>query len=110
MRADRPAGQGSTVPRLRLVPTVVGPPCRAPGRRPDAARRDPGADHCDLVLQVDHAFRRWLIATAKLGFGIDDYVARTRRSALVRIGRAHLQAHALHAAQGRDPPRLAQNL
>jgi len=32
----------------------------------------------DMVLQVDHAFRRWLIGTAKLGFGIDDYVALAR--------------------------------
>jgi hypothetical protein len=32
----------------------------------------------DLGLQIDHAFRRWLIATAKLGFGIDDYVGLAR--------------------------------
>jgi hypothetical protein len=32
----------------------------------------------DLVLQVDHTFRRWLIGTAKLGFGIDDYVGLDR--------------------------------
>jgi hypothetical protein len=28
----------------------------------------------DLNLQVDHAFRTWLIGTLKLGFGTDDYV------------------------------------
>jgi hypothetical protein len=28
----------------------------------------------DFGLQVDHTFRRWLIGTAKLGFGFDDYV------------------------------------
>jgi hypothetical protein len=32
----------------------------------------------DFGLQVDHAFRRWLIATAKLGYGIDDYVGLPR--------------------------------
>ena len=29
--------------------------------------------------QVDHAFRRWLIATAKFGLGMDDYVGSSRR-------------------------------
>jgi hypothetical protein len=28
----------------------------------------------DLGLQVDHSFRRWLIGTAKIGYGLDDYV------------------------------------
>jgi hypothetical protein len=28
----------------------------------------------DLALQIDHAFRRWLIGTVKVGHGIDDYV------------------------------------
>jgi hypothetical protein len=32
----------------------------------------------DFGLQVDHAFRRWLIGTARLGFGIDDYVGFAR--------------------------------
>ena len=27
----------------------------------------------DYSLQVDHAFRRWLIGTAKFGFGTSDY-------------------------------------
>jgi hypothetical protein len=32
----------------------------------------------DVNVQVDHAFRRWLIATAKLGYGQDDYVGEDR--------------------------------
>jgi hypothetical protein len=32
----------------------------------------------DFVLQADHSFRRWLVGTAKFGFGIDDYVGLAR--------------------------------
>jgi hypothetical protein len=32
----------------------------------------------DFGVQVDHAFRRWLIGTAKLGYGLDDYVGSPR--------------------------------
>jgi hypothetical protein len=32
----------------------------------------------DYGLQVDHAFRRWLIGTMKLGYGTDDYVGSER--------------------------------
>jgi hypothetical protein len=32
----------------------------------------------DVNVQVDHAFRRYLIATAKLGYGQDDYVGENR--------------------------------
>ena len=32
----------------------------------------------DFGLQIDHSFRRWLIGTAKLGYGIDDYVGLAR--------------------------------
>jgi hypothetical protein len=32
----------------------------------------------DLSLQVDHAFRRWLIGSAQLGYGIDDYIGLER--------------------------------
>ena len=32
----------------------------------------------DVSLQVDHAFRRWLIGTGKFGFGIDDYIGLPR--------------------------------
>ncbi len=31
-----------------------------------------------IALQVDHAFRRWLLGTAKIGFGMDDYVGILR--------------------------------
>lgn len=32
----------------------------------------------DAGIEVDHAFRRWLIGTAKFGLGIDDYVGAGR--------------------------------
>ena len=32
----------------------------------------------EVALQVDHAFRRWLIATLKVSYGNDDYVGSTR--------------------------------
>ena len=32
----------------------------------------------DVALQVDHAFRRWLIGTMKLGYGQDHYVGDGR--------------------------------
>ena len=32
----------------------------------------------DFGLQIDHSFRRWLIGTAKFGYGIDDYVGIPR--------------------------------
>ena len=32
----------------------------------------------DFGLQIDHALRRWLIGTAKVGYGIDDYVGSPR--------------------------------
>jgi hypothetical protein len=32
----------------------------------------------DFGLQIDHAFRRWLIGTAKVGYGVDDYVGLDR--------------------------------
>ncbi len=37
-----------------------------------------GALYRDIGVQVDHAFRRWLIGSLKLGFGIDDYVGLDR--------------------------------
>jgi hypothetical protein len=27
----------------------------------------------DFTLQADHSFRRWLIGTLKVGYGLDDY-------------------------------------
>lgn len=32
----------------------------------------------DVGIEVDHAFRRWLLATLKLGWGLDDYVGLNR--------------------------------
>jgi hypothetical protein len=32
----------------------------------------------DAGVQFDHAFRRWLIGSAKIGFGLDDYVGSSR--------------------------------
>ena len=37
-----------------------------------------GVLYRDVGLQVDHAFRRWLIGTLKLGYGQDDYVGEGR--------------------------------
>ena len=32
----------------------------------------------DAVVQVDHAFRRWLIGSARFGYGLDEFVGSTR--------------------------------
>ena len=62
----------------------------------------------EVTLQVDHAFRRWLIATGKFVYGNDDYVgSRSRRQPLFGVGRDHLQAHPRAVAEVRVPPRLA---
>jgi hypothetical protein len=37
-----------------------------------------GVLYRDVGLQVDHAFRRWLIGSVKVGFGLDDYVGDSR--------------------------------
>ena len=37
-----------------------------------------GALYRDAGVQVDHAFRRWLIGSVKFGFGLDDYVGLDR--------------------------------
>ena len=37
-----------------------------------------GVLYRDVGLEVDHAFRRWLIGSVKGGFGIDDYVGSLR--------------------------------
>ena len=37
-----------------------------------------GTIYRDVGLQVDHSFRRWLIGTVKLGYGMDDYVGLDR--------------------------------
>jgi len=37
-----------------------------------------GVLYRDVGLQVDHSFRRWLIGSVKIGFGLDDYVGMSR--------------------------------
>jgi hypothetical protein len=37
-----------------------------------------GAFTRDMTIQVDHAFRRWLIGTLKFSRGFDDYVGSPR--------------------------------
>ena len=39
-------------------------------------------------MQVDHAFRRWLIGTVKVGYGFDDYVGMDRADTRVSLGSA----------------------
>ena len=37
-----------------------------------------GSFYRDAGVQIDHSFRRWLIGSVKLGFGLDDYVGLSR--------------------------------
>ena len=37
-----------------------------------------GVFYRDVGVQVDHSFRRWLVGSLKLGFGVDDYVGNDR--------------------------------
>jgi hypothetical protein len=37
-----------------------------------------GAFTRETTLQIDHAFRRWLVATLRFTRGVDDYVGSTR--------------------------------
>ncbi len=39
---------------------------------------DAGVLYRDIGLEVDHSFRRWLIGSVKVGFGLDDYVGSSR--------------------------------
>ena len=45
-----------------------------------------GVFYRDVGLQVDHALRRWLIGTVKIGFGIDNYVGMDRVDHLYTLG------------------------
>jgi hypothetical protein len=45
-----------------------------------------GALYRDLGLQVDHAFRRWLIGSLKVGFGLDNYVGMSREDRRYSVG------------------------
>jgi hypothetical protein len=40
----------------------------------------------DVGLQVDHAFRRWLVGSVKTGFGDDDYVGSVREDRRYSVG------------------------
>ena len=42
----------------------------------------------DIGLQVDHAFRRWLIGTLKVGYGLDDYIGSIRADSRMSLGTA----------------------
>jgi hypothetical protein len=47
-----------------------------------------GALYRDVGVQIDHAFRRWLIGSVKLGYGNDDYVGLDRDDNRYSIGGA----------------------
>lgn len=47
-----------------------------------------GALRRDVSVQVDHAFRRWLIGTVRLGYGFDEYFGNGRRDGRVSLGSA----------------------
>jgi hypothetical protein len=45
-----------------------------------------GVLYRDIGLQVDHAFRNWLIGSVKVGFGLDDYVGDLREDNRYSVG------------------------
>jgi hypothetical protein len=45
-----------------------------------------GVFYRDVGVQVDHAFRQWLIGSVKAGFGDDDYVGNTRNDKRYSLG------------------------
>jgi hypothetical protein len=47
-----------------------------------------GALRRDVAVQVDHAFRRWLIGTLKFGMGFDQYLGDGRNDVRTSIGAA----------------------
>jgi len=47
-----------------------------------------GTLYRDVALQVDHAFRHWLIGSVKVGFGFDDYVGMSREDNRYSVGAA----------------------
>ena len=49
-----------------------------------------GALRRDVGVQIDHAFRRWLIGTLKFGYGQDDYVGLGRNDTRASLGAALL--------------------
>ena len=42
----------------------------------------------DVDIQIDHAFRRWLIGTVKFGYGFDQYVGSERADSRTSLGTA----------------------
>jgi hypothetical protein len=47
-----------------------------------------GALRRDAGLKVEHAFRRWLIGTVTLGYGLDQYVGSPREDTRTSLGAA----------------------
>jgi hypothetical protein len=47
-----------------------------------------GAVRRDAAVQIDHAFRRWLIGTVTLGYGLDQYVGNGREDTRSSLGAA----------------------
>jgi hypothetical protein len=47
-----------------------------------------GALRRDVALQIDHAFRRWLIGTLKFGYGYDQYIGNGRDDVRTSLGAA----------------------
>ena len=47
-----------------------------------------GALRRDVGVQVDHAFRRWLIGTLRLGVGYDEYIGNGRNDTRTSLGAA----------------------
>ncbi len=45
-----------------------------------------GAFYRDAGLQIDHAFRRWLIGSLKFGYGLDDYLGLGRQDNRYYVG------------------------
>ena len=65
----------------------------------------------DVAVQVDHAYRRWLIGTFRVGMGFDTYASYTTPREDERFflsARAGLQAVARNAGERRNSPRLAE--
>jgi hypothetical protein len=47
-----------------------------------------GALRRDAGVQIDHAFRRWLIGTVRLGVGLDEYIGSDRTDQRMSLGAA----------------------
>lgn len=47
-----------------------------------------GALRRDFGVQIDHALRRWLVATLKAGYGLDDYIGLGRNDKRTSLGLA----------------------